>query len=211
MSEQNSSRDLVLWHLEREPGLTVEQTATLCGIGRSAAQQLLSRMEKDGLLKKADSITPYFYHLPAQKRYNNINYKHEKIAGDIYVNCRNIIDYWSYSEQSDFLEYKLKPDRQSIMAGKIIMWEIDRATMTKAKIIQKIEKYLGFARNNQKRFTVTFATTPRRAKSIAGLFEPYRNGFVWFTAVDVIELIQNPLGEVFLTLDNRRTSMHQLP
>src|ERR1043165_3376568 len=135
---QSSSRDLVLYHLEREPGLTVEQAATLCGVKRSAAQQLLSRMERDGLVKKADGITPYFFHLPYQTRYNNITYKHEKIGGDIYVYCQELIEYWDYLQQPDFLEYKLKPDRQSVIAGKIIMWELDRATMTKAKIIQKI-------------------------------------------------------------------------
>lgn len=167
-------------------------------------------MERDGLLKKADAISPHFYHLPYQTRYNNITYKHEKIGGDIYVYCQNIIEYWDYLERPDFLEYKLKPDRQSVMAGKIIMWELDRATMTKAKIIQKIEKYLQFAQDNERKFNVAFATTPRRAKSIAEEFSCYANGNVWFTAVDVSELIQNQLGEVFLTLNNRRVSIYQL-
>jgi hypothetical protein len=207
---QSSSRDSVLAHLEREPGLTVEQVATLCGIKRSASQQLLSRMEKERLVKKADGIKPYFYHLPHQTRYNNITYKHEKIGGDIYVYCQELIEYWEYKEQADFKEYKLKPDRQSVMAGKIIMWELDRATMTQAKIIQKIEKYIRFAVETGKQFNVAFATTPRRAKSIAESFARYRNPDVWFTAVDVSELIQNPLSEVFLTLNNRRLFIHQL-
>jgi hypothetical protein len=167
-------------------------------------------MEKDGLVKKADNISPYFYHLPYQTRYNNITYKHEKIGGDIYVYCQKIIEYWDYSEQPDFLKYKLKPDRQSVMAGKIIMWELDRATMIKARIIQKIEKYLKFAQDNRRQFTVTFATTPRRAKSITEEFDQYRNSYVWFMAVDVTELIANPLGQVFLTLNNRRVSIQQL-
>jgi Replication-relaxation len=167
-------------------------------------------MEKDGLVKRADRITPYFFHLLHQKRYNNINYQHEKICGDIYVYCQELIEYWEYSEQPDFLEYKLKPDRQSIMGGKIIIWEIDRATMTRGKIIQKIEKYIQFAQDNNRQFNVAFATTPRRAKSIAGLFDAYRNSHVWFTAVSISELIQNPRSEVFLTLGNRRISLHQL-
>ena len=96
------------------------------------------------------------------------------------------------------------------MAGKIIMWELDRATMIKARIIQKIEKYLKFAQDNRRQFTVTFATTPRRAKSITEEFDQYRNSYVWFMAVDVTELIANPLGQVFLTLNNRRVSIQQL-
>ena len=41
-------------------------------------------MVNDGLLKKADGITPPFYHLKTHlKAYNIFNYKHEKIAADI--------------------------------------------------------------------------------------------------------------------------------
>lgn len=209
-SKQSSSRDLILFHLDREPGLTVQQVATLSGIGRSAAQQLLSRMEKGGLVKKADKIIPHTYHLPYQKKFGKQNQEHEKIGGDIYVYCQDIIQYWDYKEQVDFLEYRLKPDRASIMAGKIIMWELDRATMTKGKIIQKIEKYLKFAQDNKRQFTVIFATTPRRAKSIAGEFEAYRNGYVWFAAVDVTEFLANPHAEILLTINSRRVSIHQL-
>jgi hypothetical protein len=167
-------------------------------------------MERDREVKKANGVLPYFYHLPTQTRYNNITFKHEKICGDIYVNCQPIIEYWEYQEQSDFIEFKIKPDRQSVMAGKIILWEIDRATMLQARIIGKIQKYYEFAQANQRRFTVAFATTPRRAKSIAKQFAAYRNGFVWFTAVDVTQLAQNPEGNVFQTLDNRLLNIHQL-
>jgi hypothetical protein len=167
-------------------------------------------MERDREVKKADSVLPHFYHLPSQTRYNNITFKHEQMCGDIYVNCQSIIDYWEYREQEDFLEFKIKPDRQSVMAGKIILWEIDRATMIKSQIIKKLEKYFQFAAANQRQFTLAFATTTRRAKSIAKEFGPYRNGYVWFTAVDVTQLAASPEGNVFQTLDNRLLNIHQL-
>src|ERR1700750_1633922 len=115
MSEKNSSRDLVLYHLSREPGLTVQQIAILCGITRRASQELLSRMVGDGLLKKADGITPPFYHLKTHpKAYNIFNFKHEKIAADIYVYLQPFISYWDFRDQPDFLSAGLKPDRQSV-------------------------------------------------------------------------------------------------
>src|SRR5437868_3561006 len=92
-SENSSSRDLVLYHLGREKGLTVQQTAILCGISRPAAQRLLQRMEGDGLVKKAPEVIPNVYHFPQVKAYNIFNLKHEKIAGDIYVYLQELVEF----------------------------------------------------------------------------------------------------------------------
>lgn len=209
-SESSSSRDLVLYHLGREKGLTVHQTAILSGITRPAAQRLLARMEQDGLVKKAPEVVPNFYHLPTVKAYNIFNSKHEKIAGDIYVYLQELIEFWDWKEYQDFTRFKLKPDRSSVIKGKVLFWEIDRSTMVKKRIIEKIEKYLSYARANNRKFNVVFVASKRRAASIAQEFGSYRNPFVWFAAVDVDQLLQNPLGNIFQTLDNRVLSIEEL-
>ncbi len=204
----SSTRDSVLYHLGREPGLTVQQIATLCGISRRAAQELLSRMVNDGLLKKADGINPPFYHLKTHpKAYNIFNFKHEKIAADIYVNLQPFIGYWDFKDRSDFLSAGLKPDRQSVINALPVMWEIDRSTMIRGKIIQKVEKYIRFATKYSREFKVIFACSDRRAKSLIQVLTPYRHHLVWFYTVDFKELINNPTGEIFNSITLERVPL----
>jgi hypothetical protein len=168
-------------------------------------------MEQGGQVKKAPEVVPNFYHSPKVKRaYHNQNYKHEKIAGDIYVYLQELIEFWDWKDYRDFTRFKLKPDRSSIIEGKVIFWEIDRSTMKKLLIIEKIEKYLSYARANNRKFSVVFAAPKRRAASIAKEFASYRNPFVWFAAVDVHQLLQTPLGNIFQTIDGRMLSIKEL-
>jgi hypothetical protein len=201
MSEESlkpDSRNKVLHHLSREKGLTVNQVATLCGIKRPAAQRLLGRMVEDGLVKKADGLSPHFYHLPSVKAYGLQSFKHEKICGDIYVSCQTIIDYWDYRDAEDFTKHGLKPDRATIIGGKIVFWEIDRSTMVKSRIIEKIEKYILFANEEGRQFSVVFACSKRRAASILKDLKGFINPSVHFYVTDFKELTVNPYGRIFI-------------
>jgi hypothetical protein len=165
-------------------------------------------MVKDGLLKKADGITPPFYHLKSHpKAYNIFNFKHEKIAADIYVYLQPFINYWDYKDRSDFLSAGLKPDRQSVINTLPVMWEIDRSTMIRQKIIGKVEKYIRFANKEQRNFRVIFACSDRRAKSLIQVLTPYRHHLVWFYTVDYKELINNPTGKIFNSITLNRVPL----
>lgn len=165
-------------------------------------------MVKDGLLKKADGITPPFYHLKSHpKAYNIFNFKHEKIAADIYVYLQPFINYWNYKDQPDFLSVGIKPDRQSQINGLPMIWEIDRSTMVRQKIIGKVERYIRFAAREKREFKVIFACSDRRAKSLIQVLTPYRHHLVWFYTVDYKELINNPTGEIFNSITLQRVPL----
>jgi hypothetical protein len=165
-------------------------------------------MVGDGLLKRADGITPPFYHLKSHpKAYNIFNFKHEKIAADIYVYLQPFINYWDFKDQPDFLSAGLKPDRQSVINGLPVMWEIDRSTMVRSKIIDKVEKYIRFANKYNREFRVVFACSGRRAKSLVKVLTPYRHHLVWFYTVDYKELITNPTGEIFNSITLNRVPL----
>jgi len=157
-------------------------------------------MLDERLLKRADGVLPYFYHLRSHvKAYNEQNYKHEKICGDIYIALQKYIKYWDSKYYDDFLSSGLRYDRQSIISGKIIFWEIDRATETHAKIIRKIEKYLEISRTLGKRFIVVFACPRRRARMLLTEFQGFKNSSVHFYAVDYKALCTDPTAEIFLS------------
>jgi hypothetical protein len=152
-------------------------------------------MEKDGLLKKADGIMPHFYHLKSHKKaYNIFNYKHEKICADIYVALRP--EFSDAKHYEDFERVGLKYDRQSVINGKVVFWEIDRSTMTGAKIRAKVERYIRLGKTAGQIFSVVFACSDRRAKSLINILSEFKNSKVFYT-VDIKELINNPTGKVF--------------
>jgi hypothetical protein len=164
-------------------------------------------MVGEGLLKKAELMPP-FYHLKSHsKAYNIFNYKHEKIAADIYVNLQPFINYWDYKDQPDFLSAGLKPDRQTVVSGLAVVWEIDRSTMIRGKIVQKVEKYIRFANKHNREFRVVFACSDRRAKSLIQVLTPYRHHLVWFYTVDYKELINNPTGAIFNSITLERVPL----
>ena len=161
--------------------------ASLCGITRTAAQRLLQRMVDSEELKRADGISPYFYHLKSHKKaYNIFNYKHEKIGADIYVCLQEYIKYWSRAVTPDFISVKLKPDITSAFTM-VVLWELDRSTMTQKKIADKILKYIRYAKKYNRKFNVIFACPKRRANTLLKLFGKYRNPNVWFFTVDYNE------------------------
>lgn len=153
-------------------------------------------MEENGLLKRADSITPHFYHLKSHpKAYNIFNYKHERICADIYVALSP--EFWDYRHYADFESVGLKYDRQSRIGGRVIFWEIDRSTMTTAKVREKIQKYLRVAKHVDKWFSVVLVCSNRRAKSLINVLAEFKNSSVYFYTVDIKELLRNPYGDIF--------------
>jgi hypothetical protein len=187
----------------------VQQVATLCGISRPAAQQLLQKLLQSEL-KRADGIEPYFYHLKAHKKaYNIFNFKHEKICGDIYVCLNQYLKYWDATDQPDFRSVRLKPDRASIIDTQIIFWEIDRSTMVHSKIIEKIEKYVKLAKRDRRSFTVVFVCSSRRAKTLLQELQEFKNSYVRFFTVDLKELVNNPTAQIFNSPTGERLTLVQ--
>ena len=170
-------------------------------------------MVKDEVLKRADGITPPFYHLKSHpKAYNIFNYQHEKIAADIYVALNDYLDYWgAFNQDPEFLSVGLKYDRASRFyrefGGERAIWEIDRSTMVRTKIIAKVEKYIKFANRYNREFKVIIACSNRRAKSLISVLTPYRHHLVWFYTVDFNELINNPTGEIFNSITQERVPL----
>lgn len=167
-------------------------------------------MEKDELVKKTPDpkVSPAFYHLSTfPKAYNKHNCEHEKIAGDIYVNLQAFINYWDYHETKDFTQLKLKPDRQSVIGGQVIMWEIDKATEIRAEIIEKVRKYIRYAEKYQQDYFVVFACPKGRVKSLLEVLKDFRHGLVWFFLVDYEELLINPTGNIFTSIMGERVTL----
>ena len=155
-------------------------------------------MEGDGLLKRADGITPHFYHLKSHgKAYNIFNYKHEKICADIYCALQACLDYWNYQLEPGFEEVGLKCDRASIVNKEIVFWEIDRSTMTTGKVRDKVQRYLRLAKGQTLKFFVVFACSSRRAKSLINILSEFKNSQVFFYTVDIKEFLNNPFDEIF--------------
>jgi Replication-relaxation len=155
-------------------------------------------MLSDGLLKRAEGFTPYFYHLKSHpKAYSEQNYKHEKIGADIYISLIEYLAEWNNRPDKFLNSYGIQPDRLSVINGEIILWEIDRSTMKLRDITGKIEKYLSMAPLAPKHVSVVFACTSRRGKSILQLLDGIRNRNVWFFVVDYRELIADPRATLF--------------
>jgi hypothetical protein len=164
-------------------------------------------MMSDGLLKKAEGVAPPFYHLKTHpKAYNIFNYKHEKIAADIYVNSQPFIDKWRI-KQDDLTSFGIKPDRLCLLSGYPTVWEIDRSTMVRQKIINKVEKYIRFANKSGWKFHVIFACSDRRAKSLIQVLAPYKHHLVWFYTVDYKQLLNNPTGDIFNSITQNRVPL----
>jgi hypothetical protein len=165
-------------------------------------------MLDDGLLKRAEGFTPYFYHLKSHpKAYNIHNYKHEKICADIYISLNKYLIEWNNKPDNFLNPLGIYPDRLSVINGEIILWEIDRATEKLGDIKNKIEKYLSCAQSTPKHLSVVFASTPRRGKSILKLLAGVRSRNVWFFVVDYQELIADPKTAVFHSAVSRYVTL----
>jgi len=165
-------------------------------------------MLDEKLIKRADQIKPYFYHLKSHpKAYNIFNQKHEKLCADIYVNLVEYFQEWYCEFDQEFESVKLRPDRQSVFNGLPAMWEIDRATMVHRKIISKAEKYLRYSRKYNRQFRVIFACSGRRARNLITTLQQFRNPNVWFYTVDYNELFKSPSAPIFYSVTGERVAL----
>lgn len=168
-------------------------------------------MVDDGLLKKAEGLIPHFYHLPHIKAYSIQSYKHEKICGDIYLAYQDILEGWNYEESDDFIQAGVLPDRASCLSnGHVVFWEIDRSTMTRGRVLDKLQRYIHYARMNEHEFSVVFACPKRRAFSLLPHFKEYINPRVKFYVADCAALLSDPMGKVFHNPWNKPFSILEL-
>ncbi len=210
----------IIEHLEREPRLTAQQLATLFATSYSGMTRILNRMAypkcphnqlKDGSykqefckhdsqikVKKIHQNAPLFFHLPDVKAPSLHSFQHEKECADIYVAYYELIQAWYWQAHEEYLRIGLKPDRSSIIDGKLIFWEIDRGTEVLAIIRDKVEKYIKLSTMHpDQRFHVIFTASRGRAKSILLDVLLDIRSKVWFYVGDHSRVIATPLEPVF--------------
>src|SRR5689334_19155111 len=146
----SSKRQEIVKHLEREKWLTSEQLSRLFSTSYSGMTRLLNRMVNDKLIRvhKVSQNDPLYFFLPFTKAPTIFSHSHERSCADIYVSYAMTaqLQSWSVPEvMEDYEEYVqvgLRPDRISVIDGKIVFWEIDRGTENYEDVSDKIPKYI---------------------------------------------------------------------
>ncbi len=208
-------------HLEREKWLTAMQLSKLFKSGYSGTTRLLNRMVDDKLIgvHKVGQNDPLYFFLPQTKAPTVFKHTHERSCADIYVAYENtdLVQRWTVPENlDDYQEYVkvgLLPDRVSVIAGKIVFWEIDLGTESYKTISDKIPLYISLGkRHPEHRFHVVFTTkdyyrfkngrkvlrqsAKARAKRILLDLMEYKRGNQ-FIVGQHDSIVNDPLGAVF--------------
>lgn len=159
-------------------------------------------MAKDKLIKrtKVHQNAPHFFQLPKVKAYNLHNYRHEWMAGELYVSYKTSgeLRFWGYDYDKEMEGLGLKPDRTSNIGGQIIFWEVDRGTEPLEVIKDKVAKYIRLS-GGKPRFNVVFVGSRGRMNSVLKeILYPVRSK-VWFFVAEFDAVVQTPLGSVFVS------------
>lgn len=177
--------ELILGHLNNEKMLTAKQLTLLTAPnpeslrhfllsketipGLSGTTRLLNRWLDKIRKTVIDNNKPTFFHVPGVTAPNVFSWQHELICANIYTTyfISGKLTAWGWEDKANFVQHGLKPDRRSIIDGKVIFWEADRGTETLSKIKEKVEKYITYSKANpSQRFHVIFATEPGRVQTL---------------------------------------------
>ena len=79
--------------------------------------------------------------------------------------------------------------------------------MTTGKVREKVERYLKLAKRESQAFSVVFACSNRRAKSLINVLTEFKNSRVFFYTVDIKELLINPFADIFYSPTFERVTL----
>lgn len=164
--------------------------------------RLLSRMAADGQIRvtKIHQNAPLFFHLSETKAPTLQGFQHELAAANLYVAYETTgkLEQWYTEPHEEYLSIGLKPDRASVIDGRIVFWEVDRGTEILAVIREKVERYIRLSQlHPERRFYVVFSAPKGRAKSILlDVLTDFRRGNQ-FLACDQARVTATPLEPVF--------------
>lgn len=149
-----------------------------------------------------ENNSPLYFHLPDIIGLRNTNHEHERACADLYVTYHLTwsLQFWESLPNEEYLALGLKPDRSSIIDGRIIFWEVDKGTETLPVIEKKIERYIELsARHPDRRFHVVFTATKRRARSILMDVLPAFKRGDQFLVAEHQSVIERPYEGVFVS------------
>lgn len=124
-------------------------------------------MVSDKLIRvhKVGQNDPLYFFLPSTKAPTVFSHAHERSCADIYVSYETTgrLQKWAvpeaFEDYGEYVKVGLRPDRISIVAGKIVFWEIDRGTEDYETVSDKIPLYIRLGeRHRDHRFHVVFTT-----------------------------------------------------
>jgi hypothetical protein len=129
--------------------------------------RLLNRMVDDKLIRvhKVGQNDPLYFFLPTTKAPTVFSHAHERACADVYTAYETAgkLPVWNVPENfEDYESYVtagVRPDRISIIDGKIVFWEIDKGTESYQGVSDKVNHYLNlWKQQGYKTFHVVFAT-----------------------------------------------------
>ena len=146
--------------------------------------------------------SPQYFHLPEVIGLKNTSHIHERACADLYVSLHLTCNppFWDATPAEEYLALGLKPDRSSIVEGRIIFWEVDKGTETHAVIRGKFEKYVELSANHpDRRFYVVFTGSKGRVKEILTEVLPeFRRGNQFLVA-EHNSVVERPLEPVLVS------------
>jgi hypothetical protein len=129
--------------------------------------RLLNRMVVDKLIRvhKVGQNDPLYFFLPTTKAPTVFSHAHERACADVYIAYETTgrLAVWNVPENfEDYESYVtagVRPDRISVIGGKVIFWEIDKGTESYQGVSDKINHYLNlWKQQGHRTFHVVFAT-----------------------------------------------------
>lgn len=183
--------------------------------------RLLNRMVADKLIRvhKVEQNAPLYFFLPSVKAPTPFIHTHERSCADIFTayEFTGQLQKWGapegFSDYQEYVKLGLRPDRISIIAGKIVFWEIDTGSENYDTVSDKIPRYVELSRRHYEyRFHVVFTTADcyrsrngkkvlrqssrTRAKRLLLDLIDYKRGNQFIVGQHQ-EIINDPLGAVF--------------
>jgi hypothetical protein len=178
-------------------------------------------MVADKLIRvhKIGQNDPLYFFLPTTKAPSVFSHAHERGCADIYVTYEKTgqLQKWAvpeaFADYEEYVKVGLRPDRISVIDGKIVFWEIDRGSENYDAVSDKIPRYVEISRRHPAhRFNVVFTTkdyfrhrngkavlrqsAKTRAKRILLDLMEFKRGSQFIVGQHG-EIIKDPLGAVF--------------
>jgi hypothetical protein len=181
-----------------------------------SALSKLKTLQKNGYVKSANLGSKTLWFLPKTKKPSTISYLHDLACAELYTAYGEYEMDWYCEEQKQF-----RYDALMVMDDLRIYWEVDRGTepikktsTNRSSIEQKIDAYIGFARETDHRFFVVFdlvgLNVASRGDSILELLKAKKRGHQ-FLITKHAALVKNPEAELLVSPLNTAFCLDTLP